>query len=476
MDIKSIFPLFNKKSAEVVDTTTSFRISEYNGIFSPSVCDRNCLELYRSVAEVFFPIDYIARRVAGAEFIVKRESDDSIVWNNKDMNRLLSAPNAIQTWQEFVYSHFVYKLATGNSFIRSLVSSPSATKFKWSNHWWVLPSDCVTIENQSGNIPIFGTCTKEDLVKDYRLESGGQQVLIPTYQVFHDKDLFFRFNDVGYDYQFLKSGSRLSSVKDAVSNLVAVYSARNVIYVRRGALGFIVSQKKDDTGSVALTKKEKDTLLKSYNDNYGLGKNQFPYALSDQPISFIRTAMSIQDMQPFDETLADAIAIAGIYNIPSVLVPRKDQSTFSNQSVAEKSVYAGVIIPMCERFCKEFGDFIGLPESGLYLSADFSKVDCLQTGKKFEEQVKKLINDRCKDQFISGVITLNDWRAQIGESQKDIPLFSKLKFEMDEEELAIVQSIVGSSYTSTTIPDTKPDDTTEEDNEPTGNISNNAKV
>lgn len=445
-------------------------------LFTSLNSDRNCMEMFRSVAEVFFPIDYIARRVAGAKFVLKKSSDDSVVWNNKEVNQLLSYPNAIQTWQEFVYMHMAYKLSTGNSFIRSCYNSPSVTKFLYNRHWWVLPSQDVEIKEKGNVLPIYGICSEDELIDHYEVSSSASRIDIPSYQVFHDRDLYFEFNAHVGDYHFLKSASRLSRAKDAVSNLLAVYSARNVIYVRRGALGFIVSQKKDDTGSVALTKKEKENLRSSYSQDYGLGKNQFPFAISDQPVDFIRTNMSIQDMQPFDETLADAITIAGLYDIPSVLVPRKDQSTFSNQSVAEKSVYAGVIIPMCERFCKEFGDFIGLGDRGLYLDCDFSGVDCLQTGRKNEEQVKKLVNDRCKDQFLSGVITLNDWRAQIGESQLDIPIFSKLKFEMSEEELAKVQQIVGASYTSTGVLDTKPEDETEEDSEPTGNISNNAKI
>ena len=47
-----------------------------------------------------------------------------------------------------------------------------------------------------------------------------------------------------------------------MSNLIAVYEARNVIYVKRGGLGFIVSKKTDATGSIALTDDEKEQLLK----------------------------------------------------------------------------------------------------------------------------------------------------------------------------------------------------------------------
>lgn len=142
---------------------------------------------------------------------------------------------------------------------------------------------------------------------------------------------------------FLKSKSRLASQNKPMSNLIAVYEARNVIYVKRGGLGFIVSKKTDATGSIALTDDEKEQLLKQNFEKYGVRKGQVPYGISDADIDFVRTNLSIAELQPFEETLADAINIAGAYGIPAVLVPRKDQSTFSNQATAEKSVYCSTL-------------------------------------------------------------------------------------------------------------------------------------
>ncbi len=96
-----------------------------------------------------------------------------------------------------------------------------------------------------------------------------------------------------------------------MSNLIAVYEARNVIYVKRGGLGFIVSKKTDATGSIALTDDEKEQLLKQNFEKYGVRKGQVPYGISDADIDFVRTNLSIAELQPFEETLADAINIAG---------------------------------------------------------------------------------------------------------------------------------------------------------------------
>lgn len=240
----------------------------------------------------------------------------------------------------------------------------------------------------------------------------------------------------------------MSQIKP-ISNLISVYEARNVIYTKRGALGVIVSRKKDDTGTVALTPDEKENIRKEYNTVYGLGEDKYPVAIIETDTDFIRTSMSIQELQPFDETLQDAISIAGAFSIPAQLVPRKDNSTFNNQQTAERSVYYNIIIPEAKSFVRSLTRFLGLENSGLYLDVDYSDVDALQSGNKERQQTLNIISVKCKNEFLSGVITLNDWRAQIGESKVSNPLYDKLILEMSDQEVERIKSIISSGNTKT---------------------------
>ena len=409
---------------------------------SPYVCSQNFLTLFQSVPEVFFPIDYIASRIASANFQFKKVKDDSIVWANKNLNQILLRPNCLMTWKQNVYQHFVYKLCLGNSFMRAAMSDNFSNVEKWRfcSNYWELPADAMEVlPVLDNNIPLFGIADQEDIIRGYRLNYGALSTMnIPAYQVWHDRD-----GCVSYypGFGFMKSQSRLMSQMKPISNLIAVYEARNVIYVKRGGLGFLINMKQDESGSVAMTETEKKNILQQHYGKYGVGKDQLPYGLSDIPLGFVRTNLTIAELQPFEETLADAISIAGAYGIPAVLVPRKDQSTFSNQSTAEKSAYCSVVIPLAKQFCSEFTQFLGLEASGYYLDCDFSDVDCLQEGLKEAEEVKTSINNRCKVQFLSGLITYNDWRAQIGESKFENPMFDKTLFEMSDQEREIVKQI-----------------------------------
>ena len=399
------------------------------------------MEVFLSLPEVFFPIDFIASRIAGAHFELRKSKDDSIVWcagrarESQEASRLLDNPNWMQSFKEFTYSHFVYKLANGNAFIRAAMSSDlfdeNTEKWKWCKALWTIPMSRLTLDICSRGylIDLYGCEDRDDVINGYMLDGRTQ---IPSWQIFHDRDLYADTD--GSKADVFMSPSRLFANERNIAILKRVYDARNTIYDKCGALGIITNRRKDDTGSVAMKPEDKKEMEDYYNSNYGTGAGKSPTLVTNADVDFLKTGADISQLQPFEETLADAIVIAGLYGIPPVLVPRKDQSTFSNQATAEKAVYTSVIIPMCKNFCESLTRLLGLKD--YYIWCNFDDVDCLQQGRKEEEQVKKLVNDRCRQQFHDGLISFNDWRAQIHESALEGDEYNLLRWEMSEEQLA----------------------------------------
>ena len=442
---------FNTKSATAADggasederqsLTSGYRLRLMHEIAAtPYVANANFITLFNSVPEVAWPVNFIASRAAGARYVLRRFRDDTVVWNNDIVNRILSKPNDFDSWYRTLYKHFAYKLVTGNSFIKAAMSDAftgTERLYRWCDRYVTLEEPYVETEYRNMIGDRYGMASVEDVVKCYYHDIGAtaQRTPIDPRCVFHDVDDTLGF----HQSDMLMAKSRLCAVMKAISNLIAVYEARNVIYVKRGGLGWLVSDAHDEMGTRALTKDEKKDILDQANEMYGLERGKYPYGISDVKLSFIRTNLSITDLQPFDETLADAVTIAGAYGIPPVLVPRKDQATFSNQANAEKAVYSSVIIPLVKRFCNEFTAFLGLDKDRLYLDADFDDVDCLQTGKKEEQEVNRSIADRCRIEFECGVITLNDWRAQQGYEHVDDPLYDKLVTGMTPDEIERVK-------------------------------------
>ena len=97
---------------------------------------------------------------------------------------------------------------------------------------------------------------------------------------------------------------------------------------------------------------------------------------------------------------------------------------------------------MAKRFCEEITQMFGYDRDGYYIDVDYSHVDCLAEGQKDKEEVNTIVSERAMNEFTNGIITLNDYRARIGESKVEIPLFDKLLYEMSDEEREIVKSII----------------------------------
>ena len=153
-------------------------VSMLDGLIRPSVVGNNFIQLFKTIPEVFWPIDFIAKRISEAHFDLKRVKDDSIVWCNRlGADTILKQPNPIMTWREIVYQHFVYKLATGNAFFRASMPdniTADAIKFQWCTNYWSLPAHLVTVKpmEYSYGVPMFGIAKIEELIKGYNLDLG----------------------------------------------------------------------------------------------------------------------------------------------------------------------------------------------------------------------------------------------------------------------------------------------------------------
>ena len=435
------------------------------------------LNLYTNFGEVLFPIHFIASRIAGAHFEIKKSDNDAIVWcttRSKTANKIaeiLTKPNAAQTWQQFVYTHFVNKLATGNTFVFAAMSdfvSDTAPKYEWLEQLWTVPGTMVKIDTLSSyKLRLFGVYKIEEIIKGYTISNTDYRCVRPS-RVWHDRDLVANVGQfAGVDY--LMSPSRLDSVRHNTSILSDVYGSRKTIYGNCGAIGMITNKSQDETGTVALTDDEKKELLEQYNKSYGVGSGKSPIMISSLDLDYKQIGLSIAHLQPFEETLADAVTIAGAYEIPSVLIPRKDQSTFDNQANAEKAVYSNVIMRLGKQFCKELTAFLGIEEAGYYIDINFDDVACLQIGRKESEEVMSLVNTTCRQMFIDGMISYNDWRGRIHESALAGEMFDKTRLEMDDREIEFFNTRLNNIFGITTNPQ---QENGQDDEEPDGSDEN----
>ena len=400
---------------------------------------KNLYTIYKEISEVQFPINFIVERAKKPQIVIKSFKTDEVVWNNERLNKLLENVNPYYSFKDYVAYSILMRLINGNSYCYAATDPMFKDKlYKYCNAFYVLPSHKVDIKTWNYNPDLYSGKTKEEIIKGYELQTNGLKYTLDPNCILHVKD------NIDFDSRYLKAFSRLQSQKYPIANLMSVYEARNVIYTKRGALGAIVSKMGDATGAVAMTPSEKKQLHDDFYANYGVEYDKRQHVISSIPIEYIQMGMNIQELEPFKETLNDAVQIAGCFQIDKELIPREDSSTFANQKTAEIKTYSDVIIPLVNEELAYQSRFMGLVNDGFYFDALWDEVAVLQQAKYERETADKVITERCKIEFDSGLITLNDWRAKLNMEAIDNPIYDKTLLEMSESERAIIMSLKSS--------------------------------
>jgi len=391
---------------------------------------QNYINLFYCLPEIFAPVNEIASRVADANWQLRKNSNDEVVYNDPYFNKLFESPNPLMNFKQFIWQSVCYELLTGANF--QYINRPSTLQPTFDNiiSLWNLPTSRLNIELKK-NVDIYSSTSMSDLVQSYK---EGQRV-------FEVKNVLpFVQLDIACGNEANKFVSPLQGASIAIKNLIPVYEARNVIYVKRGALGFIVSKKTDASGTMALTPKEKQDAQDAYQANYGLQRGKSQIGVSSAPVEYIDTSMSIQELQPFEETLSNAIAIYSALRVPPHLVPSKDKSTFNNAKADMKSFYSDVIIPMANKYAQSYTRFFNIDRK--YVHADFSHIPILQEDRKEKADVDKTLGSVWLERWQNGVCTLNDWIVSNDGVKGVGSIYEKKIFELTEDELSLVKNVL----------------------------------
>jgi hypothetical protein len=400
--------------------------------------DTNLITLFHSIPEIYSPINEIASRAMTARYILKDLKTDEPIYDNEEWNRLMETPNPFQNFGELMYEAICYEIVTGKEYM--LFNQPKTMqRFDYKNITSIynLPSNLVTPETDE-YIKLWSATEMSDIIKKFVLLKGTEQ----EQEFKTERVMYRRMTNLSWDGRKIEGKSPLLAAEKAIKNLIAVYEARGVIYLRRGSLGMWVSRKKDDSGMIPLTMSEKKNAAKDMNENFGVvGKNKMPFGITSAPIDFVKSTMTIAEMQPFEETHADAAAIYGVLRVPYELAPKRDRVTIGSQQTAERSVYHNVVIPLVRSYCQSVTNKLKLNAIGAYFDADFTQVDVLQENKKDKATVDNINTKTMYRQFLAGIRTLNDWRKYNDDEPSVNPLYDKLIYDMTPEELLKVQEI-----------------------------------
>ena len=337
-----------------------------------------------SLAEIGIPIDIIAGGVALCDFDLVNNDDEVIENVPENLQRLMAKPNPFIHFKELVYQIVFSELATGGSYTLTKMPSSYKTKFydRITNIWTLNPDKIRLVYNKEVILDPFMIKDVGELLSRYEYDFIHKDLEIKTSEVY-----FNSTNTVGND---LRPVSPLIGVERNINNLLQVYSARYNIYKNNGSAGILV--KEQSTGNNIVEQTDPTTrqdIMDDLQKRDGLTGDKNLIGISSIPVKYIETLAKIKDLEPFKETYADAITIAGKFKIDKELIPKEGSTTFSNKEAVEIALWQNTIMPIAKDVAKTLTNVYYLPE-GMRFKANFDDIQILQTDRKVSSEADKI--------------------------------------------------------------------------------------
>lgn len=348
----------------------------------------SCKDAYAlagSIAEIFLPIDTIADACASLTYnTVDKETLKGVEIGNSNLARLIKQPNPFDKFSDLVYKGVFNKLSDGNCYdYTKIPDSYKNPNIDLITNVWTLQPDVTDSVIKKVIPPPFAIKSPSDLIDYYKTFFFYSQTIDPRY-ILHSTAM--GIGKTG------KAESPLKAVEKNINNLLAVYSARFNVY-DKNMNGGILSKAPSSAGSSlqeAVDPTTRDAMIKDLKERNGLTGNKNFIGISSIPLQFIKTIASIQELQPFDETEADAVAIAGVFGLDSDMVPKRNSSKYSNKIDGERKLWQTVIKSQAIERGLELSKSFYLPENVIFYP-DFTTVEILQEDKKTSFEADKVL-------------------------------------------------------------------------------------
>lgn len=381
---------FGRQGGEVYDTQQDYDITSIGNIIIPEkLTDNNSFTLANSVAEIFFPVDFYADRISKLRFYIANKAGKEI--QSTELNRLVSNQiNPLFTFSDLVYQYVFSLLADGNAInylgVPKLYDTISPSTVE---RWDVLQPNMVRL-SEYNNLSILNVSTWNEVIKQAKYDENG----LKSQELDVNKLVIQNYSTRRKSNSLALAKSPLFGANKSIDTLLTVYSARYNVYANNGAAGYLAkkSQKNETFEEIALKGDQRDKIIADINNKNGITGRRNIWGISGVPIEFVNTLASISELAPLEETVENAIKIAAVFQIPSVLVPRKDQSTFSNQLTAEVTVWENGLLNMAGTVCENLTKMFGITNAKIMF--DTSDVSALKSNEREEENLiaQKLSN------------------------------------------------------------------------------------
>lgn len=383
---ETIKHFFGKTGVEVYDYHDSWDVKNIGNIEIPEkLTQKNAFKLCNSVSELYFPIDFYADRISKLRFFIADKNGVEI--KTTELTRFITDINPIYTFTDLIYNYVFSILSDGNVYNHLDVPTYRNVGVGTISRWDVLQPNMIDIKEYS-NVSLLRVKKLTDAVKEFRYNEPGiagdgrldlKNIYIQNFGTIRRKD------------SAILNQSTLWKANKSIDTLLSVYSARYNVYANNGAAGYL-AKKGGSTNAFdneVIGSKRQD-ILDDINSRNGITGRRNLWGISGVPIEFINTLATIKELMPFEETLESSIKIASVFQIPPGLVPRKDQSTYSNQAEDERKVWENGLLSMAQSVCHNLTKMFTLDKVGAKIKFSTDDVQALMKNEKENEEIVSL--------------------------------------------------------------------------------------
>lgn len=411
---------------EVGDLFTSKSISGSTSLVNslpPSTYISTGSPVWRNFTELIYLLNcYYDNPVVQAAVNIKAEAFANIRFSVKDkdgeiipleeyesdkgkLHNLLKQPNPLQSTYEWLRQLKINREVFGNGYVYASVPVGWESSFTYEdiNVLNNLPPYCISTVLTGDWLD---ASSKEEIIKGYEFSyfNGKKKPLLPK-SVLHLNNA-----NIQFDQDFTSGKSPLLALKKPISNIDKAYESLNVITLKRGALGILTSDAKDEAmGSIPADEEQIKKVQDAFS-KYGTLKDQYQHIISEIPLKWQKMAMSTKELMLFETVENGAIAVCNALGVPEKLLPyyKQNSGLSSDNNVHEKRLYDSTIIPESKDFMIGLNNFLGTKEMGIELLGDYNHLNVLQEDKKYSAETNSKNVDTAIKAFKMGAVVYNE--------------------------------------------------------------------
>lgn len=341
------------------------------------------------------------------------------------LKKLIKRPNVLQNEQQFMAQQNHYIDIFGYCPVLKVKASGFEGQEDALSAIWNIPPWLFDIEYTG---KLFRQNQIAQIYKTYRILWEGEQYDIPA------DSLGFIFDDgigTDFDTNLTIPDSRLVGLHLVISNIIGAYRSRNTLITRRGAIGILSNDGKENGAAIPLDPDEKDNIQRDFQ-KYGLTGQLYQIIITDAQLKWQQMGYPTKDLMLFEETTENIERLCDAYGWPIELIARGKDVTYDNKIQARKDLYQNTIIPESDSRYEQFSRILAV--SGVIIRKDFSGVPVLQTDMETKAKARTAVNTYCQQLYDLDMITKNEWLAELGLPLSEDPDFDKYKSELQTEE------------------------------------------